>query len=77
MYIGNCVIINSFPYLKSGGSLIIEDIFDDERSPEDYFEEVVSRFSEHLALATFIFSKNRHVSVGEWNNEKLLLLVKK
>jgi len=71
------VIRRCAPFLKSGGMLIIEDIFDDYRAPESLFEEAVREIHEQLSLATFIYSKNRRVNVEDWNNEKLLLLIKR
>jgi hypothetical protein len=57
--------------------LIIEDIYDDFRAPESLFEGVTREMHEQFSLATFIYPKNRRVNVEEWNNEKLLLLVKR
>jgi SAM-dependent methyltransferase len=70
------VIRRCAPFLKDGGMLIIEDIFDDYRAPESLFEEVIREMDEQFSLATFIYPKNRRVNVEDWNNEKLLLLVK-
>jgi len=71
------VIRRCAPFLKPGGMLIIEDIFDDHRAPESLFEGVIREMHEQFSLATFIYPKNRRVYVGDWNSEKLLLLVKR
>ena len=71
------VIRRCAPFLKPGGMLIIEDIYDDFRAPESLFERVIREMHEQFSLATFIYPKNRRVNVEEWNNEKLLLLVKR
>jgi SAM-dependent methyltransferase len=71
------VIRRCAPFLKPGGVLIIEDIFDDYRAPESLFERVIREMEEQFSLATFIYPKNRRVNVEDWNNEKLLLLVKR
>ena len=71
------VIRRCMPFLKPGGMLIIEDIYDDFRAPEPLFEAVIREMQEQFSFATFIYSKNRRVHVEEYNNEKLLLLVKK
>jgi len=64
------------PYLKPGGMMIIEDIFDDDRSPEHRFESVIEEFGDTYAFSSFIYPENRRSYVGDWNNEKLLLLIK-
>lgn len=64
------------PYLKSGGMMIIEDIFDDDRSPEQRFEALIEKMGDTFVFSTFINPKSRRSHVGEWNNEKLLLLIK-
>jgi SAM-dependent methyltransferase len=71
------VIRRCAPFLKPGGMLIIEDIYDDFRAPESLFEGVIREMHEQFSLATFIYPKNRRVNVEAWNNEKLLLLVKR
>jgi len=70
------VIRRCVPFLKPGGMLIIEDIYDDYRAPESLFEEVIREMHDQFCLATFIYPKNKRVYVEDWNNEKLLLLVK-
>jgi SAM-dependent methyltransferase len=71
------VIRRCTPFLKPGGILIVEDVFDDFRAPESRFEGVVAEMEGEFSLATFIYPRNRKTHVEEWNNEKLLLLVKK
>jgi SAM-dependent methyltransferase len=71
------VIRRCAPFLKPGGILIIEDIFDDYRAPEPLFEGVVREMHEQFSFAAFIYPKSRRAYVGNWNNEKLLLLVKR
>ena len=70
------IIENCVPFLRPGGYLVIEDIFDDERAPEDAFEAVVSELGDEIDYSTFILPKSRRAYTGGWNNEKLLVLVK-
>jgi SAM-dependent methyltransferase len=60
-------------FLAPGGYLIIEDVFDDERSPEVRFEQVIDNA---FRCATFVYPQSDKIEIGQWNNEKLLLLVK-
>jgi SAM-dependent methyltransferase len=71
------VIRRCAPFLKPGGMLIIEDIYNDSRAPESLFEGVIREMHEQFSLATFIHPKDRRVKVDDLNNEKLLLLVKR
>jgi len=64
------------PFLKSGGILVIEDIFNDYRSPEHFFEDILNNLSIEFCFTSFIYPKNRKTRVGKWNNEKLLVLIK-
>ncbi len=63
-------------FLKPGGILIIEDIFNDARAPEADFEAVLKELSSELCFSSFIYPVNERVYTGTWNNEKLLMLVK-
>ena len=69
-------IINySIPFIRSGGMIIIEDIFK-ETSEEKYYnllKEVIHNFS----FITFINSNNINNNSDGWNNDKLLVLIKK
>jgi predicted O-methyltransferase YrrM len=64
-------------FLKRGGILIIEDIFDDSRAPEHKFTEVLSDVGNEYCSVNFLLPKNRATMTGEWNNEKLLVMIKK
>ncbi len=67
----------AFQFLKSGGIMIIEDIFmDQQKAPDSRFAEALKQLGEDLAFATFIYPQDPAVFTGTWNNEKLLYLVK-
>ena len=63
-------------FLRPGGTLIIEDIFNDERAPERYFEATLKRLRHEYRSATFVLPQHRRNPIDEWNNHKLLVLVK-
>ena len=65
------VIEAVYPFLELGGTLIVEDIF--ENAAEEIFEEAVA--SLELAFSAFVFPEHRALSRG-WKNDKLLILVK-
>jgi len=64
-------------FLGPGGILVIEDIFDDFRAPEQKFAEVLREVGDEYCSINFLIPKNRATSTGDWNNEKLLVMIKK
>jgi 2-polyprenyl-3-methyl-5-hydroxy-6-metoxy-1,4-benzoquinol methylase len=70
------VIKSCFDFLKPGGMMIIEDIFNDKRAPEMVFENALEDIISELALVTFLYPDNKNIYTGSWNNEKMLLLIK-
>ena len=67
----------AFQFLKSGGIMIIEDIFiDQQKAPDHHFAEALKQLGEELAFAAFIYPQDPAIYTGTWNNEKLLYLVK-
>ena len=65
------------PFLKEGGIFVIEDIYDDHRAHERVFEEALHELGDQYCFSSFIYPKNRKTETGDWNNEKLLVLIKK
>lgn len=64
-------------FLGPGGILIIEDIYDDDRAPEAKFANVLADVGSAFASVTFVYPRHRNTDVGNWNNEKLLVMVKR
>jgi len=65
----------SFEFVKSGGYIVIEDVYRDasEKDYERDLEEIISQCS----IAYFVIcNHNERYSPG-WNNDKILVLVKK
>jgi predicted O-methyltransferase YrrM len=68
------VIRTALPFLKSGGLLIIEDIFR-ERSIEPY-EQIFAEIQHLVSFHTFIVCDHQNRYSPGWNNDKLLVFVK-
>ncbi len=65
------------PFLKEGGIFIIEDIYDDYRAHERFFEEALDEVKDQYCFSSFIYPINRKIEIGNWNNEKILVSIKK
>jgi predicted O-methyltransferase YrrM len=68
------IIKEALPLVKSGGYIIIEDIFrnESEKNYEKELQDVLPSFSE----AYFIMCNHEERYSPGWNNDKLLVLVK-
>ena len=66
------VIVNSAPFLKPGGVLIIEDIF--TSIDEDEFEKKIEPIKKYFDTISFIETDHEFQYTGNWNNEKLLVM---
>ncbi|MEI7509330.1 MAG: class I SAM-dependent methyltransferase [Flavobacterium sp.] len=61
-------------HLKAGGFLIVEDIFID--ADESKYEKKLEHLSQYFSSATFIFADHELKHSPNWNNDKLLVLVR-
>lgn len=61
-------------YLKTGGYLIIEDIFID--ADESKYQKELEHLGEYFSTATFIFADHDLKHSPNWNNDKLLVLIR-
>lgn len=69
------IIRAALPKLKPGGLLIIEDIF--RATPESEYEVIVGSVRAELAFASFIVTEHRNRASQGWDNDKLLVLIKR
>jgi len=69
------IIKDGLPYVKSGGMIIIEDIYRDASETKYYDElkDVLEQFSEVFFIVT---DHKKRYSPG-WDNDKLLVLIKR
>ena len=79
------VISCCFEYLKTGGAMIIEDIFkgpitirDYRYYPEECYYKALEEegIMNQIASMTFLNLTHDNSYTGEWNNDKLLVIVK-
>jgi FkbM family methyltransferase len=66
------VILNTIPFLKPGGVLIIEDIF--KSINESDFEEKISLVKKYFHSISFVETNHELQYTGSWDNDKLLIL---
>ena len=69
------IIHESLPYIKSGGMIIIEDISRDEA--EESYIKILKDIYDEFSFVSFILTEHQNKFCGEWNNDKLLVLIKK
>jgi hypothetical protein len=69
------IIREGLPFVKSGGMIIIEDV---ERSKEDsVYENIIKGIDHEFSFISFILTEHSNKYSPGWNNDKLLVLVKK
>jgi trans-aconitate methyltransferase len=66
------IIKSSIPHLKTGGYLIIEDIF--KKEDENRYCEAIKDYSKYFSSITFINAEHELRNSFGWDNDKLLIL---
>ena len=69
------IIKAGLPFLKSGGMFIIEDIF--RRYDEEDYQKELNDVLDQFSFATFITCEHVNKWSPDWDNDKLLVLIKK
>jgi hypothetical protein len=69
------IIKQGLPFIKSGGLIVIEDIFRD--TPDEKYEEALADVLDQFSMAMFVVTEHERRFSPGWNNDKLLFLVKK
>lgn len=62
-------------YVKSGGYLIVEDIF--LQFDENNYKNALDHLKDEFSFATFIIAEHEKKHSPGWDNDKLLILIKK
>jgi hypothetical protein len=68
------IVKESWPHIKSGGYMIVEDIF--RKTPEGDYERDLDAIIDDCAEAYFVVCNHEERYSPGWNNDKLLVLVK-
>ena len=68
------IIKEGFPKLKSGGMMIIEDIF--RSTPEEDYSREIPEIVAQCSAAYFVVCEHKDRWSPGWDNDKLLVLVK-
>ena len=69
------IIHQGLPFVKSGGMIIIEDIYRDE--PNERYEKILEGIKNEFSFISFIITEHKNKFSEGWNNDKLLVLIKK
>jgi hypothetical protein len=69
------IVKEAFPFVKSGGYLIVEDVFRSES--EKKYEDALSEIIDECNLVYFVVCNHDERYSPGWNNDKLLVFVKK
>jgi len=68
------IVKEAFPFVKSGGYLIIEDVF--RCTPESDYENDLKDIIAECSMAYFVVCNHEERYSPGWNNDKLFVLVK-
>lgn len=69
------IVKEAFPFVKSGGYLILEDVFRAES--EKKYEDALSEIIDQCSLVYFLVCNHEERYSPGWNNDKLLVFIKK
>lgn len=69
------IIKAGLPFVKPGGMIIIEDIF--RRTPNEDYEKALEDVADQFSVIMFIVTEHKYKYSPDWDNDKLLVLIKK
>ena len=69
------IIKAGLPFVKPGGMIIIEDIF--RRTANEDYENALEDVADQFAVIMFIVTEHKMKYSPDWDNDKLLVLIKK
>lgn len=69
------IIQVALPYVRPGGMILIEDIFRD--ASEEEYEQRLDSVLDQFSFCTFLTVEHSLKFSGTWNNDKILVLIKK
>ena len=69
------IIHQGLKYVRSGGMIIIEDI--NRKEAESFYEDILKDIRDEFSFISFIITEHANKYSPGWDNDKLLVLVKK
>ena len=69
------IIHTALPFLKPGGMIIIEDVF--RQAPEEDYRAGIADILDQFSYVSFIQTEHKDRYSPGWDNDKLLVLIKK
>jgi predicted O-methyltransferase YrrM len=69
------IIKTALPFIRPGGMILIEDVF--RTTSEDDYEKRLEDVLDHFSFCSFITTEHDNKFSGTWNNDKILVLIKK
>jgi hypothetical protein len=69
------IIHQALPFVRSGGMIIIEDINRDE--PEEKYFNIIKDILHEFSFVSFVVTEHTNRYSPGWNNDKLLVMIKK
>jgi hypothetical protein len=69
------IIHAAIPFVKSGGMIVIEDVF--RNASEQTYETELADVLDQFSLSMFIITEHVNRYSPGWDNDKLLVLIKK
>lgn len=69
------IIREGLPFVKSGGMILIEDVERDK--PHEVYEKILSGIEDQFSFISFVLTEHVNKYSPGWNNDKLLVLIKK
>lgn len=69
------IIEAALPYIRPGGMILVEDVFRD--TPEEEYEKRLEHILDLFSFCSFLTTEHDNKFSGTWNNDKVLVLIKK
>ncbi len=69
------IIKTALPFIRPGGMILIEDVF--RTTSEEEYEKRLEDVLDHFSFCSFIITEHDNKYSGTWNNDKILVLIKK
>lgn len=69
------IIEAALPYIRPGGMILIEDVF--RNTPEEEYEKRLEHILDLFSFCSFLTTEHDNKFSGTWNNDKVLVLIKK